>query len=131
MINSCLTPSSSSLSLSINHHATTKYTTTTIIVVPANTRNSCNVPHDNSRPDPDQPPTNIPFNDPPSIHHPLCPIANTILYKNSLAENIYDQIPAEQFYDAPYEMRTNEEVYEPEPAPPTGNVITINGISVR
>lgn len=32
-------------------------------------------------------------------------------------------------YDAPYEMRNNEEVYEPEPT--TGNVITINGISVR
>lgn len=47
------------------------------------------------------------------------------------SENIYDQIPAEQFYDAPYEMRTNEEVYQPEPAAPTGNVITINGISVR
>lgn len=45
-------------------------------------------------------------------------------------ENIYDQIPNEQFYDAPYEMRSNEEVYEPEP---TGraNVITINGVSVR
>ena len=46
-----------------------------------------------------------------------------------LAENIYDQIPNEQFYDAPYEMRTNDEVYEPEPT--AGNVITINGISVR
>lgn len=45
------------------------------------------------------------------------------------AENIYDQIPNEQFYDAPYEMRTNDEVYEPEPS--TGNMITINGISVR
>ncbi|KAM7347402.1 CUB and Sushi multiple domains furrowed [Cochliomyia hominivorax] len=45
------------------------------------------------------------------------------------AENIYDQIPNEQFYDAPYEMRTNDEVYEPEPT--AGNVITINGISVR
>ncbi|XP_054729921.1 sushi, von Willebrand factor type A, EGF and pentraxin domain-containing protein 1 [Anastrepha obliqua] len=44
-------------------------------------------------------------------------------------ENIYDQIPSEQFYDAPYEMRTNDEVYEPEPT--AGNVITINGISVR
>ena len=44
-------------------------------------------------------------------------------------ENIYDQIPNEQFYDAPYEMRTNEEVYEPEPRASTG--ITINGISVR
>lgn len=43
-------------------------------------------------------------------------------------ENIYDQIPNEQYYDAPYEMRTNDEVYEPE-----RNVanITINGISVR
>lgn len=48
---------------------------------------------------------------------------------NRSTENIYDQIPSEQFYDAPYEMRTNEEVYEPEPT--TGNVITINGISVR
>ncbi|XP_075158690.1 CUB and Sushi multiple domains furrowed [Haematobia irritans] len=44
-------------------------------------------------------------------------------------ENIYDQIPNEQFYDAPYEMRNNDEVYEPEP--PASNVITINGISVR
>lgn len=44
-------------------------------------------------------------------------------------ENIYDQIPNEQFYDAPYEMRTNDEVYEPEPV--ASNVITINGISVR
>ncbi|CAD7078323.1 unnamed protein product [Hermetia illucens] len=43
-------------------------------------------------------------------------------------ENIYDQIPNEQYYDAPYEMRTNDEVYEPEPS---GNMITINGISVR
>lgn len=45
-------------------------------------------------------------------------------------ENIYDQIPNEQFYDAPYEMRNNDEVYEPEP-PSRSNVITINGISVR
>ncbi|XP_058127402.1 sushi, von Willebrand factor type A, EGF and pentraxin domain-containing protein 1 [Anopheles ziemanni] len=45
-------------------------------------------------------------------------------------ENIYDQIPSEQFYDAPYEMRTNEEVYEPEPTS-RGNIITINGVSVR
>uniref|UniRef100_A0A1A9VUL7 Sushi, von Willebrand factor type A, EGF and pentraxin domain-containing protein 1 n=1 Tax=Glossina austeni TaxID=7395 RepID=A0A1A9VUL7_GLOAU len=44
-------------------------------------------------------------------------------------ENIYDQIPNEQLYDAPYEMRTNDEVYEPEPT--TANMITINGISVR
>lgn len=43
-------------------------------------------------------------------------------------ENIYDQIPSDQFYDAPYEMRNNDEVYEPEPTPAT---ITINGISVR
>lgn len=41
-------------------------------------------------------------------------------------ENIYDQIPNEQFYDAPYEMRNNDEVYEPEP-PSRTNVITING----
>lgn len=46
------------------------------------------------------------------------------------SENIYDQIPSEQFYDAPYEMRTNEEVYEPEPTS-RGNIITINGVSVR
>lgn len=45
-------------------------------------------------------------------------------------ENIYDQIPSEQFYDAPYEMRSNDEVYEPEPTGRT-NVITINGVSVR
>lgn len=45
-------------------------------------------------------------------------------------ENIYDQIPNEQYYDAPYEMRNNDEVYEPEP-PGRTNVITINGISVR
>lgn len=45
-------------------------------------------------------------------------------------ENIYDQIPSEQYYDAPYEMRSNEEVYEPEPNHNT-NIITINGISVR
>ncbi|XP_017853153.1 sushi, von Willebrand factor type A, EGF and pentraxin domain-containing protein 1 [Drosophila busckii] len=48
---------------------------------------------------------------------------------NNRSENIYDQIPNEQFYDAPYEMRTNDEVYEPEPV--ASNVITINGISVR
>lgn len=48
---------------------------------------------------------------------------------NVFLENIYDQIPNEQFYDAPYEMRNNDEVYEPEPS--AGNVITINGISVR
>lgn len=59
--------------------------------------------------------------------HPRSPVNNCA----TESENIYDQIPAEQFYDAPYEMRTNEEVYQPEPAPPTGNVITINGISVR
>lgn len=46
-----------------------------------------------------------------------------------LPENIYDQIPNDQFYDAPYEMRSNDEVYEPEPIP--SNTITINGISVR
>lgn len=50
-------------------------------------------------------------------------------YIRYIAENIYDQIPNEQFYDAPYEMRTNDEVYEPEPV--SSNVITINGISVR
>jgi hypothetical protein len=50
---------------------------------------------------------------------------------NSLrSENIYDQIPNETtIYDQPYEMRVNEEMYEPEPN--RGNVITINGISVR
>lgn len=49
---------------------------------------------------------------------------------NSLrSENIYDQIPSEQMYDQPYEMRVNDEMYEPEPA--RGNIITINGISVR
>lgn len=49
---------------------------------------------------------------------------------NSLrSENIYDQIPSEQMYDQPYEMRVNDEMYEPEPN--RGNVITINGISVR
>lgn len=47
-----------------------------------------------------------------------------------ILENIYDQIPNEAFYDAPYEMRSNEEVYEPEPLAP-GNTITINGITVR
>lgn len=52
-----------------------------------------------------------------------------LTYWNVFAENIYDQIPNEQFYDAPYEMRTNDEVYEPEPV--SNNVITINGISVR
>lgn len=46
-------------------------------------------------------------------------------------ENIYDQIPNEQYYDAPYEMRNNDEVYEPEPPSRTSNMITINGISVR
>lgn len=46
------------------------------------------------------------------------------------SENIYDQIPNETtIYDQPYEMRMNEEMYEPEPN--RGNVITINGISVR
>lgn len=44
-------------------------------------------------------------------------------------ENIYDQIPSETMYDQPYEMRVNDEMYEPEPN--RGNVITINGISVR
>lgn len=49
---------------------------------------------------------------------------------NSLnPENIYDQIPSETMYDQPYEMRVNDEMYEPEPN--RGNVITINGISVR
>lgn len=50
---------------------------------------------------------------------------------NSLrSENIYDQIPNETtIYDQPYEMRVNEEMYEPEPN--RGNIITINGISVR
>lgn len=50
---------------------------------------------------------------------------------NSLrSENIYDQIPNETtIYDQPYEMRVNEEMYEPEPN--RGNMITINGISVR
>jgi hypothetical protein len=49
---------------------------------------------------------------------------------NSLrSENIYDQIPSETMYDQPYEMRVNDEMYEPEPN--RGNVITINGISVR
>lgn len=51
-------------------------------------------------------------------------------HMNGGGENIYDQIPSEQFYDAPYEMRSNEEVYEPEPTA-RGNVITINGVSVR
>lgn len=57
-------------------------------------------------------------------------------------ENIYDQIPAEPYYDAPYEtepyeMQTNEAVYEPEPLPPPppsqtqANVVTINGVSIR
>lgn len=45
------------------------------------------------------------------------------------SENIYDQIPSETMYDQPYEMRVNDEMYEPEPN--RGNVITINGISVR
>lgn len=49
---------------------------------------------------------------------------------NSLrSENIYDQIPSETMYDQPYEMRVNDEMYEPEPN--RGNIITINGISVR
>ena len=57
---------------------------------------------------------------------------NTISSRTSAngGENIYDQIPNEQYYDAPCEMRTNDEVYEPEPTVPS-NVITINGISVR
>lgn len=53
---------------------------------------------------------------------------------NSLrTENIYDQIPHETtIYDQPYEMRVNEEMYEPEPDTNfRGNIITINGISVR
>lgn len=53
---------------------------------------------------------------------------------NSLrTENIYDQIPHETtLYDQPYEMRVNEEMYEPEPDTNfRGNVVTINGISVR
>jgi hypothetical protein len=48
---------------------------------------------------------------------------------SSTSENIYDQIPSETMYDQPYEMRVNDEMYEPEPN--RGNVITINGISVR
>lgn len=53
---------------------------------------------------------------------------------NSLrTENIYDQIPHETtLYDQPYEMRVNEEMYEPEPDTNfRSNMITINGISVR
>jgi hypothetical protein len=48
-------------------------------------------------------------------------------------ENIYDQIPHETtIYDQPYEMAVNEEMYEPEPETNfRGNIITINGISVR
>ncbi|XP_049300024.1 sushi, von Willebrand factor type A, EGF and pentraxin domain-containing protein 1 [Anopheles funestus] len=56
--------------------------------------------------------------------------SNNNTSSRSGSENIYDQIPSEQFYDAPYEMRTNEEVYEPEPTS-RGNIITINGVSVR
>lgn len=54
-----------------------------------------------------------------------------------ITENIYDQIPAENYYDAPYEMETNDGVYEPEPLPPPppsqtqANVVTINGVSLR
>lgn len=52
-----------------------------------------------------------------------------------ISENIYDQIPAEPYYDAPYEMQSNEDVYEPPPPPSqtnaAGNVVTINGISLR
>lgn len=58
--------------------------------------------------------------------HP--PRANGTAAPARSPENIYDQIPSEQYYDAPYEMRTNDEVYEPEPNP---NMITINGINVR
>lgn len=58
------------------------------------------------------------------------------------SENIYDQIPSEPYYDAPYEMQSNEGVYEPEPLPPppppsqltaanAANVVTINGVSIR
>lgn len=59
---------------------------------------------------------------------------NGVVHRNGTlpqrpVENIYDQIPSDQFYDAPYEMRNNDEVYEPEPTP--ANTITINGISVR
>lgn len=55
---------------------------------------------------------------------------NNLSNENSLrSENIYDQIPSEQMYDQPYEMRVNDEMYEPEPN--RGNIITINGISVR
>lgn len=55
------------------------------------------------------------------------------LSSNLRTENIYDQIPHETtIYDQPYEMRSNEEMYEPEPdTNHRGNVITINGISVR
>lgn len=52
-------------------------------------------------------------------------------------ENIYDQIPAEPYYDAPYELETSS-VYEPEPPPPPppsqttpNSVVTINGVSIR
>jgi hypothetical protein len=45
------------------------------------------------------------------------------------SENIYDQIPSETYYDAPYEMRSNDEMYEPEPNNRPN--ITINGINVR
>lgn len=55
------------------------------------------------------------------------------LDNSSRTENIYDQIPHETtIYDQPYEMRVNEEMYEPEPDTNfRGNIITINGISVR
>lgn len=66
----------------------------------------------------------------PQTHNNNAPNSN----ENSLrTENIYDQIPHETtIYDQPYEMRVNEEMYEPEPDTNfRGNVITINGISVR
>jgi hypothetical protein len=64
-----------------------------------------------------------------TFHSPV-KVNNTMSHPaSSTSENIYDQIPSETMYDQPYEMRVNDEMYEPEPN--RGNVITINGISVR
>lgn len=63
----------------------------------------------------------------PVLFYRLPRVSLTLKMFGLLSENIYDQIPSDSYYDAPYEMRSNDDVYEPEPS---GNVITINGIAM-
>ncbi|XP_017772932.1 PREDICTED: sushi, von Willebrand factor type A, EGF and pentraxin domain-containing protein 1 [Nicrophorus vespilloides] len=49
-----------------------------------------------------------------------------------LGPNIYENIHDENMYDAPYEETSRDSgTYEPEPVGRNGNVVTINGVSVR